>query len=32
MKREELTKKVWEDNRVFLGIIVDAYISKLRKN
>ena len=29
--REELTKKVWEDNGVFVGRSLDTYISKLRK-
>jgi DNA-binding winged helix-turn-helix (wHTH) protein len=31
VKREELTKKVWEDNGVFVGRSLDTYISKLRK-
>ncbi|NVK53278.1 MAG: winged helix-turn-helix transcriptional regulator [Flavobacteriaceae bacterium] len=31
IKREELTKKVWEDNGVFVGRSLDTYISKLRK-
>lgn len=30
IKREELTKKVWEDNGVFVGRSLDTYISKLR--
>jgi len=31
VKREELMKKVWEDNGVIVGRILDTYISKLRK-
>lgn len=31
VKRDELTKKVWEDNGVFVGRSLDTYISKLRK-
>lgn len=31
VKREELTKRVWEDNGVFVGRSLDTYISKLRK-
>lgn len=31
IKRDELTKKVWEDNGVFVGRSLDTYISKLRK-
>ena len=31
VKREELTKKVWEDNGVIVGRSLDTYISKLRK-
>ncbi|WP_232829239.1 winged helix-turn-helix domain-containing protein [Aureibaculum luteum] len=31
IKRVELTKKVWEDNGVFVGRSLDTYISKLRK-
>jgi DNA-binding winged helix-turn-helix (wHTH) protein len=31
VKREALTKKVWEDNGVFVGRSLDTYISKLRK-
>ncbi|CAL2057160.1 Transcriptional regulator [Tenacibaculum sp. 190524A05c] len=31
IKREELTKKVWEDNGVFVGRSLDTYISKIRK-
>jgi DNA-binding winged helix-turn-helix (wHTH) protein len=31
IKREELTKRVWEDNGVFVGRSLDTYISKLRK-
>jgi DNA-binding winged helix-turn-helix (wHTH) protein len=31
IKREELTKQVWEDNGVFVGRSLDTYISKLRK-
>lgn len=31
VKREDLTKKVWEDNGVFVGRSLDTYISKLRK-
>ncbi|WP_130735041.1 winged helix-turn-helix domain-containing protein [Flavobacterium sp. J27] len=30
IKREELTKKVWEDHGVFVGRSLDTYISKLR--
>ena len=30
IKREELSKKVWEDNGVFVGRSLDTYISKLR--
>uniref|UniRef100_UPI004049C9E8 winged helix-turn-helix domain-containing protein n=1 Tax=Flavobacterium sp. TaxID=239 RepID=UPI004049C9E8 len=30
IKRDELTKKVWEDNGVFVGRSLDTYISKLR--
>jgi DNA-binding winged helix-turn-helix (wHTH) protein len=30
IKREDLTKKVWEDNGVFVGRSLDTYISKLR--
>ena len=29
--RDELTKKVWEDNGVFVGRSLDTFISKLRK-
>jgi DNA-binding winged helix-turn-helix (wHTH) protein len=29
--RDELTKRVWEDNGVFVGRSLDTYISKLRK-
>ena len=29
--REELTKRVWEDNGVFVGRSLDTFISKLRK-
>ena len=29
--RDELTKKVWEDNGIFVGRSLDTYISKLRK-
>ncbi|MFC7357190.1 winged helix-turn-helix domain-containing protein [Jejudonia soesokkakensis] len=29
--REELTKKIWEDNGVVVGRSLDTYISKLRK-
>lgn len=29
--REELTKRVWEDNGVFVGRSLDTYVSKLRK-
>jgi DNA-binding response OmpR family regulator len=28
--REELTKKVWEDNNVFVGRSLDTFISRLR--
>lgn len=31
IKRDELTKKVWEDNGVFVSRSLDTYISKLRK-
>ena len=31
VKREELTKRVWEDNGVVVGRSLDTYISKLRK-
>ena len=31
IRRQELTKKVWEDNGVFVGRSLDTYISKLRK-
>ena len=31
IKRDELTKKVWEDHGVFVGRSLDTYISKLRK-
>ncbi|RLJ61878.1 transcriptional regulator [Lacinutrix venerupis] len=31
IKREELIKKVWEDNGVVVGRSLDTYISKLRK-
>ena len=31
IKREELMKKVWEDNGVIVGRSLDTYISKLRK-
>ena len=31
VKREEITKKVWEDNGVVVGRSLDTYISKLRK-
>lgn len=31
IKREELTKKVWEDHGVVVGRSLDTYISKLRK-
>ena len=31
IKREELMKRVWEDNGVFVGRSLDTYISKLRK-
>lgn len=31
IKREVLTKKVWEDHGVFVGRSLDTYISKLRK-
>ncbi|MFP4846711.1 winged helix-turn-helix domain-containing protein [Winogradskyella sp. PE311] len=31
LKRDELMKKVWEDNGVFVGRSLDTYISKLRK-
>ena len=31
IKREELSKKVWEDHGVYVGRSLDTYISKLRK-
>lgn len=31
IKRDELTKKVWEDNGVIVGRSLDTYISKIRK-
>jgi len=31
LKREDLTKRVWEDNGVFVGRSLDTYVSKLRK-
>lgn len=31
VKREDLVKKVWEDNGVVVGRSLDTYISKLRK-
>ncbi len=31
IKRDELTKRVWEDNGVFVGRSLDTFISKLRK-
>jgi hypothetical protein len=31
IKREELSKRVWEDKGVFVGRSLDTYISKLRK-
>ncbi len=31
VKREELTKRVWEDNGVIVGRSLDTYVSKLRK-
>lgn len=31
IKRDELIKKVWEDNGVFVGRSLDTFISKLRK-
>ncbi len=31
ISREELTKRVWEDQGVFVGRSLDTYISKLRK-
>ncbi len=31
VRREELTKRVWEDNGVIVGRSLDTYISKLRK-
>ena len=31
IRREELTKRVWEDHGVFVGRSLDTYISKLRK-
>ena len=30
IKRDELTKKVWEDHGVFVGRSLDTYVSKLR--
>ena len=29
--RDELTKRIWEDNGVFVGRSLDTYVSKLRK-
>lgn len=31
VKRDELTKRVWEDNGVIVGRSLDTYISKLKK-
>lgn len=31
IKRDELTKRVWEDNGVYVSRSIDTYISKLRK-
>jgi hypothetical protein len=31
IKREELSKRVWEDHGVFVGRSLDTYVSKLRK-
>ncbi len=31
VKRDELTKRIWEDNGVIVGRSLDTYISKLRK-
>ncbi|GLR17461.1 hypothetical protein GCM10007940_20760 [Portibacter lacus] len=31
VKRDELMKRIWEDNGVFVGRSLDTYISKLRK-
>jgi DNA-binding winged helix-turn-helix (wHTH) protein len=31
IRRDEITKRVWEDNGVFVGRSLDTYISKLRK-
>lgn len=31
VKRDELVKRVWEDQGVFVGRSLDTYISKLRK-
>ena len=31
IKRDELTKRVWEDHGVIVGRSLDTYISKLRK-
>ena len=31
IKRDELIKRVWEDNGVFVGRSLDTFISKLRK-
>lgn len=31
IKREELMKKIWEDNGVIVGRSLDTYVSKLRK-
>lgn len=31
VKREELSKKIWEDHGVFVGRSLDTYVSKLRK-
>lgn len=31
VKRDELTKRIWEDHGVFVGRSLDTYVSKLRK-
>ena len=31
VKREELIKRIWEDNGVVVGRSLDTYVSKLRK-
>ncbi|MBQ4822890.1 helix-turn-helix domain-containing protein [Aquimarina sp. MMG016] len=31
VKRDQLIKEVWEDNGVFVGRSLDAFISRIRK-